>query len=78
MEINAKEFSNNDITVTYDPCECTLSETCARELSDVFSNSVIPCINLDNAKKTESVIKQINRCPSGALKFYLHDKKQAS
>ena len=78
MEINAKEFSNNDITVTYDPCQCTLSEVCAKELSDVFSNTVIPWINLDNATKTESIINQVKRCPSGALKFHPNNKKKAS
>ena len=75
MEINAKEFSNKDITVTYDPCICTLSGICARDLSEVFSNCVIPWVNLDNTE-TKRIIKQIKKCPSGALKYYEH-KKQA-
>ncbi|MBU3823040.1 (4Fe-4S)-binding protein [Flavobacteriaceae bacterium XHP0103] len=63
-----KEFSNSEITVTFDPSTCTQSGICAKELSDVFSFSIIPWINLDNTE-TEKIINQINRCPSGALKF---------
>lgn len=77
MEINSKEFRNRDITVTYDPCKCILSGICAKELSDVFSNSVIPWVNLDNTE-TKRVIEQIKRCPSGALEYYRNNNKQAS
>ncbi|MEW4925116.1 (4Fe-4S)-binding protein [Algibacter sp. 2305UL17-15] len=76
MEIESKEFSNKDIAVTYDPCACTLSGTCAKELSHVFSNKIIPWINLDDGKK-EEIIKQIKKCPSGALDYYLRTKKKA-
>ncbi|GAL69138.1 (4Fe-4S)-binding protein [Jejuia pallidilutea] len=75
MEIASKEFSNQDITVTYDPCICTLSGKCAKELSNVFSNTVIPWINLDEGN-TEDIIKQIQKCPSGALQFHKKNKKQ--
>lgn len=74
MEINAKEFSNKDITVTYDPCICKLSGKCARELSEVFSNSIIPWINLDNTE-TKRIVQQIKKCPSGALKYYENQKQ---
>lgn len=77
MEVNANEFSNEDITVTYDPCKCILSGTCAKELSEVFSNSIIPWVNLDNTE-TKRIIEQIRRCPSGALEYYKNKKQQAS
>ncbi len=76
MKIESKEFSNEDITVTYDPCICKLSGKCARELSDVFSNTVIPWINLDDGK-TEDIINQIKKCPSGALQYYKKNQKLA-
>lgn len=63
-------FSNADITVTYNPSQCVNAERCAKELSAVFRNSVIPWIDLD-AASTDRIIKQINRCPSGALKFQM-------
>lgn len=64
-------FSNNDITVTYNPCECINAERCARELSNVFKQTVIPWIDLDGAS-TKKIIKQVKKCPSRALKFYLN------
>jgi len=71
------EFSNGDITVTFEPSICTQSGKCARELSDVFSFSIIPWINLDNSE-TEKIIDQIKRCPSGALKYRININKKAS
>lgn len=70
METKPNVFSNNKITVTYEPRCCANSGLCAEQLSNVFRNSVIPWINLDGAK-TKKVINQINKCPSGALKYYL-------
>ncbi len=74
MEVESKQFSNQEITVTYDPCICKLSGKCARELSDVFSNNVIPWINLDGTK-SDKIINQIKKCPSGALKFYKNEHR---
>lgn len=76
MKTYNHKFSNKDITVTYNPCKCTLSGRCAKELSDVFSESIIPWINLEHSK-TNKIIDQIERCPSGALE-YRFNKKQAS
>lgn len=77
METMNNVFSNDDITVTYEPKVCIHAEKCARELSDVFRTSVIPWINLDGTE-TNRIIQQIKRCPSGALKYCLNSKRQAS
>ncbi len=69
MEINANEFSNKEITVTYDPCICQLAGKCYSELSEVFMESVIPWVDLNGAS-AEAIKRQVKRCPSGALKFY--------
>ena len=74
MEPNAHVFSNEDITVTYEPSICVHAEKCARELSSVFRTSVIPWINLDDTE-TDRVIEQIKRCPSAALKFHYNNKE---
>jgi len=71
------EFSNGDITVIFEPSICVQSGQCAKELSDVFSFSIIPWINLENTE-TEKIINQIRRCPSGALKFRMNATKKAS
>ena len=76
METQNNIFSNEDITVTFEPCVCIHAEKCAKELSDVFSTSIIPWINLD-ATETKTIINQIKRCPSGALKYRLNAKKLA-
>ena len=76
MKTLENEFYNKDITVTYNPRTCTLSGKCAKELSDVFSQSIIPWINLEYSK-TDNIINQIEKCPSGALQ-YRFNKKQAS
>ena len=70
MKIQANVFSNDDITVSFDPCKCINSERCARELSNVFRQSVIPWIDLDGAP-SEKIVKQIKKCPSGALSYKL-------
>ena len=75
METNANQFSNNDITIIYEPSVCINAGRCAKELSDVFRTSVIPWIDLDGAP-TQRIIEQIKKCPSGALKF-LRRKKVA-
>lgn len=69
MKINSREFTNSDLTVTYDPCICTQSETCAKQLSNVFRNSVIPWVDINGAS-SEQIIKQVKKCPSGALQFH--------
>lgn len=75
METNAPNvFSNNDITVTYIPRICVHAERCARELSNVFRDSVIPWINLDGAP-TNRIVKQVKKCPSGALQYCLNKKE---
>ncbi|GAA4243063.1 (4Fe-4S)-binding protein [Winogradskyella psychrotolerans] len=76
MEINANVFSNAEITVTYKPRCCANAGICARQLSDVFRNSVIPWIDLEGAQ-TDAIINQIKKCPSGALKYYLNRKDVA-
>jgi len=76
MESKSDVFSNEDITVTYQPRCCANAGICAKQLSNVFRNSVIPWIDLEGAQ-TEDIIDQINKCPSGALKYHLNQKEVA-
>jgi uncharacterized Fe-S cluster protein YjdI len=75
MEANLNVFSNSEITVTYEPKCCVNAELCAKQLSEVFRTSVIPWIDLGGAK-TKKIIKQINKCPSGALKYHMKQKQK--
>ena len=74
MKTNPNVFSNNDITVTYNPCNCINAGRCAKELSNVFRQSVIPWIDLE-AASTKKIIKQVKKCPSGALDYCLNKKE---
>lgn len=74
MDTYENEFSNAEITVTYDPKICKQSEICAKGLSDVFRTTVIPWIDMDGAD-TKKIINQIKKCPSGALQFHYHKEK---
>ncbi len=71
METKPNIFSNCDITVTYNPCSCINAAHSAKELSNVFRDSVIPWIDLDGAS-TKKIIKQVKKCPSSALQFYIN------
>ena len=75
MEIKDNIFSNDDITVTFEPYKCIHAEKCAKELSQVFRTSVIPWIHLDGTE-TKKIIEQINKCPSGALQYSLNTIKR--
>lgn len=75
MKTSNLEFSNRDITVTFEPKVCICAERCARELSSVFRTNVIPWVKLDN--DTDRIVEQIKKCPSGALQYH-YNKKQAS
>lgn len=76
METNENVFSNKDITVTYEPRCCANAGLCAKQLSSVFRQSVIPWIDMDGAE-SETIIEQIKKCPSGALKYYRNKKDVA-
>ena len=75
METQDNIFSNEDITVTFEPCKCIHAEKCAQELSQVFRTSVIPWMHLD-CTKTKRIIEQIKKCPSGALQYSLNTAKR--
>ncbi|MDO1501219.1 (4Fe-4S)-binding protein [Winogradskyella maritima] len=77
MKPNANVFSNGKLTVTYEPNCCIHAELCARQLSDVFRQSVIPWIDLDGAK-SKKIIKQIKKCPSGALQYFMNQQQEVA
>ena len=66
-------FSNEDITVTFEPKLCIHAEKCAKGLSSVFRTDVLPWINLD-AAETHRITEQIKKCPSGALQYCRNNK----
>ena len=71
MENQPNVFSNSEITVTYSPVKCNSCMRCAKELANVFRDSVIPWIDLD-AESTKKVIDQVKKCPTGALRYHFN------
>jgi putative redox protein len=76
MNANPNEFSNDDITVTFNPRKCINAEKCAKGLPGVFRQAVIPWVKLDGAT-AEEIINQVKKCPSGALQCYRKSQEVA-
>jgi uncharacterized Fe-S cluster protein YjdI len=71
METNNDQFTNEEITVTFEPTKCIHADKCAKGLSSVFRTTVIPWIDLDGAPSNK-IISQIEKCPSGALSYTMN------
>jgi uncharacterized Fe-S cluster protein YjdI len=70
-----QEYTNNGITVRFDPKVCVHSAVCIRGLGLVFNVKKRPWVNVEGAS-AETIAAQIGRCPSGALSFELHQPKE--
>lgn len=68
-----REYSNGEATVVWEADKCIHSAICAKGLPEVFRPRLRPWIKID-AAKTEAIINQVKRCPSGALTYYLNNQ----
>jgi uncharacterized Fe-S cluster protein YjdI len=68
-----KKYTNNEVTVVWKPDVCIHSTICWKGLGNVFYPTKRPWINLDN-EKTELIIEQVKKCPSGALSYHLNEQ----
>lgn len=64
-----KEYSNGDITVTWEPHKCIHSKKCVNGLPEVFDFNRRPWIKAEGTS-SENIATQIDKCPSGALGYY--------
>lgn len=71
-----KEYTNGEVTVTWEPEVCMHSKLCWQGLIQVFNPQNRPWINMDGAS-TQRIIEQVQQCPSGALGFYMNDESEA-
>lgn len=68
-----KEYTNNEVTVVWQPHLCIHSGICAHGLPLVFKPKEKPWITIGSTK-SEEVIAQVAKCPSGALSTYSNPK----
>ena len=61
-----KEYSNGEVTITWEPSKCIHSMVCTSGLPDVFKPKEKPWVQPENAT-TEELIQRVPKCPSGAL-----------
>jgi uncharacterized Fe-S cluster protein YjdI len=66
-------YKNDEITVVWKPKMCTHSKKCWKGLGEVFKPLEKSWIKMDGAS-SESIIKQVDECPSGALSYYKINK----
>jgi len=72
-----KNYTNNEVTIVWEPEKCIHSAICVKGLPDVFKPKEKPWIKMD-AASTEALINQVKSCPSGALSFYMNDAEDKS
>lgn len=63
-----KEYTNDEITVFWNPVKCIHSRNCVNGLPQVFNRNKRPWINMKGAS-SEEIMMVIDRCPSGALSY---------
>ena len=66
-----KEYSNGELTIIWKPEKCTHAAECVKALPQVYNPMERPWIKIENAT-TEQLKNQINKCPSGALSYYMN------
>jgi uncharacterized Fe-S cluster protein YjdI len=68
---NQKEYTNGSVTVVWQSGKCIHSGNCVRNNPDVFQPKEKPWIKIE-ASSTEKIIETVNKCPSGALTYFLN------
>lgn len=68
LESGYRKYSGKDTDIYFNLSICQHSGNCVRGNKDVFDTKRKPWIVADNAFK-EDVIRVIDTCPSGALKY---------
>jgi uncharacterized Fe-S cluster protein YjdI len=66
-----KEYTNGEVTIVWQSGKCTHSAMCVKNNPAVFHPKEKPWILPENST-SERIMDTINKCPSGALSFYLN------
>ena len=68
-----KRYSNGEVTIVWKPDVCIHSGNCFRGLPQVFNPGRKPWI-VPEAATTDEIVKQVMKCPSGALSYYMNSE----
>lgn len=74
MKSVTKQYSNGEVTIVWKSEMCIHSTICwkkATGLPDVFNPAERPWIKAEGAT-TDQIISQVDKCPSGALSYFLN------
>lgn len=70
-----KKYTNDELTVKWEPEKCIHSEKCFHGLKEVFNPANRPWVNMA-ASDTTTIAAQVDKCPSGALSYYYNDESK--
>ena len=73
MSESEKRYTNGEITVIWKPGVCIHSGKCVQGLGPVFNVNARPWINMQGSG-SDSIVKQVEQCPSGALGYVRNEK----
>lgn len=68
-----KEYSNEELTIVWEPNKCIHAAVCVQKLPKVYHPKKKPWIQIENAS-TQELKEQIEACPSGALTYYVKNQ----
>ena len=74
MPVKTHKYTNNDVTVIWQPEMCMHSTICFKGLIEVFDPKKRPWVNMEGAT-TERIIEQVRKCPSGALSYVMNNEQ---
>jgi len=67
------KYSNDEITVVWQPELCKHSKICFTEMPEVFNPKLKKWVNASGAS-SEKIIEQVKKCPSGALSYFYNNE----
>lgn len=65
-----KHYSNDDLTIVWQPAKCIHATECVKALPQVYNPNEKPWLKIENATSDE-LKAQIASCPSGALSYFM-------
>ena len=67
------EYTNGEVTIVWQSGKCIHSGNCVRNNPKVFKPRNKPWITPE-LSTTQEIMNTIDKCPSGALSYYMNDK----